>query len=75
MNKKELRWSFAKDGASIRLPTKGRKAIACCDCGLVHWFSISVTNGRVYLVPTRDDRESAKTRKKFAGKFTHREHL
>jgi hypothetical protein len=59
-----VRYRETPDGSAIRMPQKMRKAIACCDCGLVHWMRVRVSpTGRVYLIAMRDDRETARVRR------------
>lgn len=60
----KVRWREQKDKEWVRWPLARRKAIACCDCGLVHWFTTRVTKtGRVMFFAERDESQSAKFRK------------
>ena len=59
-----------EDGDTIELNKRGETIkFGCCDCGLIHKFSIAIQkNGRVGVMIRRDNRATAQLRRynKFA---------
>lgn len=70
----KIRWKQQTNDDWVRWPLTYRKAVSCCDCGLVHWFTTYITkSGRVMFNAERDDAQTKSVRKKFAKNFTHKE--
>lgn len=56
------KWGSTKDGKWVRLGLKTRKAIGCCDCGLVHWVTLRKSVNRYYVNFVRDQPLTEKIR-------------
>jgi len=57
------KWGKTKDGELVRMGLKTRKAIGCCDCGLIHWVTLRKSGDRFYLAFVRDQKLTEKVRK------------
>jgi hypothetical protein len=66
-----MRYINRQDGEVFKLPKAGRNAftqrLACCDCGLVHDIAVIVEGRELYMAAKRNNRATAKRRKKPKG--------